>query len=73
LWIGIAIIAIPILQGWQWVAMISPLFVTLLLTRVSGVPQLERKADKKWGGQGDYETYKRNTPVLIPRLTKAGK
>jgi steroid 5-alpha reductase family enzyme len=73
LWVGIAIIAIPVLQGWQWIAMISPLFVTLLLTRVSGVPLLEKKADKKWGGQEGYETYKKNTPVLIPRLTKAGK
>jgi steroid 5-alpha reductase family enzyme len=70
LWIGIAIIAIPVLQGWQWVAMISPIFVTLLLTRVSGIPLLEKKADKKWGGQEDYETYKKNTPVLIPRLSK---
>ena len=68
LWLGIAIIAIPVLQGWQWVAMISPLFVTLLLTRVSGVPLLEKKADSKWGGQEDYEAYKKNTPVLIPRL-----
>lgn len=73
LWIGIAIIAVPVLQGWQWVAMISPLFVILLLTRVSGIPQLEKKAENKWGGQGDYKTYKRDTPVLIPRLTKAGK
>ncbi|MEW6241313.1 MAG: DUF1295 domain-containing protein [Chloroflexota bacterium] len=68
LWIGIAIIAIPVLQGWQWVAMISPLFVTLLLTKVSGVPLLEKKAEAKWGGQADYEEYKKNTPVLIPRL-----
>jgi steroid 5-alpha reductase family enzyme len=73
LWVGIAIIAAPVLQGWQWIAMISPIFVTFLLTRVSGVPPLEKKADKKWGGQEDYETYKKNTPVLIPRLTKAGK
>jgi steroid 5-alpha reductase family enzyme len=73
LWIGVALIALPVLHGWQWVAMISPIFVTLLLTRVSGVPLLEKKADKKWGGQEDYETYKKNTPVLIPRLTKAGK
>jgi steroid 5-alpha reductase family enzyme len=71
LWVGIAIIAIPVLQGWQWVAMISPIFVTFLLTRVSGIPMLEEKADKKWGGQEDYEAYKKNTPVLIPRLTKA--
>lgn len=68
LWIGVAIIALPVLHGWTWVAMISPLFVTLLLTRVSGVPLLEKKADKKWGGQADYEAYKKNTPVLIPRL-----
>ena len=68
LWLGVAIIALPVLQGWQWVALISPVFVTLLLTRVSGVPLLEAKADKKWGGQADYEAYKKNTPVLIPRL-----
>lgn len=68
LWVGIAVIAIPVLQGWQWIALISPLFVTLLLTRVSGIPLLEKKADNKWGGQADYEDYKKNTPVLIPRL-----
>ncbi|MGC8856474.1 MAG: DUF1295 domain-containing protein [Anaerolineae bacterium] len=68
LWIGVAIIALPVLHGWQWVALISPIFVTLLLTRVSGIPLLEKKADAKWGGQADYEEYKKNTPLLIPRL-----
>ncbi len=68
LWVGVAVIALPVLQGWQWVALISPVFVTLLITRVSGVPLLENKADKKWGGQEDYEAYKKRTPVLIPRL-----
>jgi len=69
LWAGVAIIALPVLQGWQWIALISPLFVTLLLTRVSGVPMLEEKADKKWGGQKEYEAYKKSTPVLIPHYT----
>ncbi len=68
LWVGVAVIALPVLQGWTWVALISPVFVTLLLTRVSGVPLLEKKADKKWGGQADYEAYKKSTPVLIPKL-----
>ena len=68
LWIGIAIIALPVLQGWQWVALISPIFVTLLLTRVSGIPLLEKKADQKWGGQAEYEEYKKRTPSLIPRI-----
>ncbi len=68
LWVGIAIIALPVLQGWQWVAMISPLFVTLLLTRISGIPLLEKRADAKWGGQKDYEDYKKKTPVLMLNL-----
>lgn len=68
LWVGVAVIALPVLQGWQWIALISPVFVTLLITRVSGVPLLEKKADQKWGGQADYEAYKKKTPVLIPRL-----
>jgi steroid 5-alpha reductase family enzyme len=68
LWVGVAVIALPVLQGWQWVAMISPLFVTLLLTKVSGIPLLEKKADKKWGGQPEYEDYKKQTPMLIPKL-----
>jgi steroid 5-alpha reductase family enzyme len=68
LWVGVTIIAFPVLQGWQWIALISPVFVTLLLTRVSGVPLLEKKADQKWGGQADYEAYKKKTPVLILRL-----
>jgi steroid 5-alpha reductase family enzyme len=68
LWVGVAVITLPVLQGWQWIALISPVFVTLLITRVSGVPLLEKKADQKWGGQADYEAYKKSTPVLIPRL-----
>jgi hypothetical protein len=32
------------------------------------VPPLEAKADKKWGSQADYEAYKQNTPVLVPKL-----
>jgi steroid 5-alpha reductase family enzyme len=67
LWVGVAIIALPVLRGWQWLTLISPLFVTLLLTRVSGLPMLEKRADEKWGGQPEYEAYKARTPVLVPR------
>jgi steroid 5-alpha reductase family enzyme len=73
LWIGVAIIAAPVLRGWQWVTLVSPVFVTVLLTRVSGVPLLERKADATWGGQPDYEAYKARTPVLVLRPPRAGR
>ena len=65
LWIGVAVIALPVLTGWQWLTLISPVFIIILLTRISGVPMLEARADKKWGGQPEYEAYKARTPVLI--------
>ncbi|MCH9695282.1 MAG: DUF1295 domain-containing protein [Gammaproteobacteria bacterium] len=65
LWGGIALLALPVLKGWQYATLISPVFVYLLLTRVSGVNLLEEKADQRWGGQDDYEAYKRRTPVLF--------
>jgi len=71
LWIGVALIALPVLRGWQYVTLISPVFVFLLLTRVSGVPLLEKRADEKWGGQGEYEAYKARTSVLVPRRPPA--
>jgi steroid 5-alpha reductase family enzyme len=72
LWVGVAIVAVPVLRGWQWITLISPVFVFLLLTRVSGVPLLEKASDAKWGGQDDYEAYKKRTPVLVPRVRGEG-
>ncbi|WP_431075218.1 DUF1295 domain-containing protein [Microbacterium phyllosphaerae] len=70
LWVGVFLTAAPVLAGWQWVAILSPLFVILLLTRVSGIPLLEARAEKKWGDRADYIEYRENTPSLIPRLTR---
>jgi steroid 5-alpha reductase family enzyme len=69
LWTGMAIIAAPALQGWQYITLLSPVFVFVLLNRVSGVPALEARADKKWGGEADYEAYKAATPVFFLRVT----
>jgi steroid 5-alpha reductase family enzyme len=66
LWTGMAIVAVPVLGGWQWATLISPVFVAFLLIRVSGIPMLEQRADERWGGREDYEAYKRRTPVLVP-------
>jgi len=55
------------MAGWESIfTFLSPLFVTFLLTRVSGIPLLEKSADKKWGGNLQYQDYKRRTSVLIP-------
>lgn len=67
-WIGVAIVALPAATGWQWVTVISPVFVVLLLTRVSGIPLLEKRADERWGDEPAYREYKARTPVLVPGI-----
>ena len=67
LWTGVAVLALPALAGWQYVTLLSPVFVAFLLIKVSGLPQLEGRADAKWGGDPEYEAYKAETPVLVPR------
>lgn len=67
LWSGICVIAWPSFSGWSYAGLISPLFVAWLLIKFSGIPLLEQRADQRWGGQDDYERYKANTPVLLPR------
>lgn len=68
LWFGIAVIAAPVLQGWQYITLISPVFVTLLLTRVSGVNLLEASGRERWGADPAYQEYVAKTPALLPRL-----
>ena len=68
LWIGIFIIALPSLSGWQYITLISPIFVYYLLTSVSGINLLEPKSDKKWGHLDSYKEYKNKTPELIPKF-----
>ena len=67
LWCGIALMALPVLQGWQYATLISPLFVVLLLTKISGVRMLEARGRKQWGDDPDYQAYVRSTPMLLPR------
>ena len=66
LWCGITIIALPVLQGWQFITLISPIFIIILLTQISGVRLLELRGRKKWGENEEYQKYLRNTSVLIP-------
>ena len=71
LWAGIALIALPMLSGWQYLTLSSPLFVFCLLNYISGIPLLEQSADKRWGHLDTYQDYKRSTPVLIPVLRRS--
>ncbi|KAI9880445.1 MAG: hypothetical protein M1830_003087 [Pleopsidium flavum] len=47
---------------------VSPAFTTFLVLKVSGVPLSENKYDKKYGDRKDYQEWKKNTPMFIPKL-----
>ena len=64
------VIAADIVSGWALITLISPIFVWILLTKISGVPMLEAAADHKWGGDPEYEAYKASTPRLLPKISK---
>ena len=65
LWVGVAITAFESLSGWQLTTLVSPIFVIILLTKISGIPMLEEKGEKKWGKQAAFIQYKSNTSKLI--------
>jgi steroid 5-alpha reductase family enzyme len=70
-WFGIYLFVLPSLSLNQaLIGLIGPLFITSLLLFVSGIPLLEKSADKKWGNKKRYQEYKKRTPVLIPKLSK---
>jgi steroid 5-alpha reductase family enzyme len=52
---------------------VSPVFVTALLMKLSGVPLLEKASDKRFGHLESYQQYKRDVPVFIPRLFPKSK
>ena len=66
-WIGIYIFTLSNLSGINiLIALISPAFISFMLFFISGIPILERNADKKWGKIKSYKEYKENTSILIP-------
>lgn len=46
----------------------SPAFVTFLLLKISGVPLSEDKYDERYGDRKDYQKWKRETPMFVPKF-----
>lgn len=65
-WLGLFLYAIPVLHDAAFLVAAGPLFITLLLLFVSGIPPLEQSAEEKYGDDPAYRAYKRETSVLVP-------
>ncbi|THU60878.1 hypothetical protein C4D60_Mb07t17370 [Musa balbisiana] len=53
-------------EGAEWLVVFGPIFLTLLLLFVSGIPLLEESADKRFGSMAEYRIYKNITSPLVP-------
>jgi steroid 5-alpha reductase family enzyme len=72
LWFGLYLFVFSNLSNIEaLIGIIGPLYITLLISFVSGVPLLEKRADKKWGKNPEYIEYKRNTSILLPWFKKS--
>ncbi|KAJ3078742.1 hypothetical protein HK102_004270 [Quaeritorhiza haematococci] len=62
LWVGMMFLcAHGFVEAWQWVGIVSPVFVATLILGVSGVPLLEKSSEEKYGSRADYQAYKART------------
>ena len=64
LWWGVFLIALAVRNGWT--AIVSPILITFLLLKVSGVTMLE----KKYAGNQEFLDYARRTSPFIPWFPK---
>ena len=66
IWLGIFMFVLPTLSLTNmFIAFMSPLFIFILIRFVSGVPMLEKSAERKWGENSEYKKYKEQTNLLI--------
>jgi steroid 5-alpha reductase family enzyme len=70
-WWGLFVYAVPFLEGAAFAVVVGPVFITLLLLFVSGIPPLERSSNEKYGDDPAYREYKRRTSVLVPLPPRA--
>lgn len=68
LWLGITIASLGYIDHYKYIVLLTPIFVYLLLTRVSGVNLLEEIGEKRWGNSKEYQKYKEKTPLFFPKL-----
>lgn len=67
-WTGIFLYCATTFEGTQWIALVSPVWVFILLRFISGGNLLEQSAQSKYSGRADYQAYVKRTGVFFPKF-----
>jgi len=68
MWVGIFLYCLVYINGIGFITILSPIYITILLVAVSGIPTLESEYDKRYKGNNEYQEYKKHTGILFPRI-----
>lgn len=69
-WWGLFLFGAEFIGNYWLVTIIGPIFITVLILRVSGIPTLEKKYDERYKDDKEYQKYKKGTSILIPWFVK---
>lgn len=69
MWVGIFIYCLVYINGIGLITILSPIYITVLLLAVSGIPTLEKEYNKRYKESKEYQEYKRKTGKLLPRFS----
>ncbi len=67
-WWSLTITLTPYFSGWTWLGLLGPIWVTILLTKISGIPLLQQSWAKKYGHLDSFKQYQTNTPLILPKI-----
>lgn len=68
MWVGVFIYCLIYINGVALITILSPIYISVLLLAVSGIPTLEKEYEIRYRDNKEYEEYKRKTGKLLPKF-----
>lgn len=65
-WRWIFLMSMPFLSWWERISIASPVWISLLLLFVSGIPLLEKSWEQRYSHDSAWQDYKKHTRLLVP-------
>ncbi len=66
-WTGVTLSGFGIVTGWQWLVVIIG-FILIVYVMLSGAKRLEKRQNKNYGENPEYQAYYKATPAIFPGI-----